>query len=143
MLRRISIAVVLLLFAALLAQRIGRYAAFSPERTAMPAVVGGHEERRLFQSPQGKYTLADIAANGALLPSEKYRGFRAQHDFEPQPGDRLCPITRTKGNPECTWIVDGQTYEFCCPPCIAEFVGIARQHPEQILLPEEYIAKPK
>ena len=94
-----------------------------------------------FNPLRRKYSLADIAANGSLVPSEKYRGFRAAHDFQPQPGDRLCPITRTKAHPECTWIVGGQTYEFCCPPCIAEFVRQAKEQPERIMSAEEYVAK--
>lgn len=104
----------------------------------MPFHAADAEERELFSSPAGAYTLADIEANGALIPLEKYQGFRAEHDFRPQPGDQLCPITRTKANRDCTWIVGGQVYEFCCPPCIAEFVRQAKEHPERILPREAY-----
>ncbi len=71
--------------------------------------------------------------------SEKYRGFRSEHDLHPQPGDTVCPITGTKANPKCAWIVGGQRYTFCCPPCIDEFVKLAKERPEQILAPGEYI----
>ena len=128
-----------LLFLGLVAQRIGRYATFEQRDIQMPLPVADADERNLFLLPAGKYTGADIAANGDLLPSEKFRGFRPQHDLQPQPGDRLCPITRTKANRECSWIVDGQKYEFCCPPCIAEFVLQAKQQPERILPREAYV----
>jgi hypothetical protein len=121
---------VILIYVVLVGLRIARYAATDSSRPVMPAALMNDEERQLFLTPQGKYTAADIAANGPQLPSEKYSGFRAVHDVNPQPGDRLCPVTRTKGNPACTWIIDGQKYEFCCPPCISEFVRAARQAPD-------------
>jgi hypothetical protein len=139
LLRRCIVIAVLLSLAALVGQRIVRYATFDATRHAMPAAMANDEERRLFQSPGGKYTLADIAANGNQLPSEKYRGFRAVHDYQPRPGDRLCPVTRTKANSACTWIVDGQTYEFCCPPCIAEFVDVAKRNPGKLLPANAYV----
>lgn len=132
MFRRSFIILAAFLVAFLVLYRIARYAAFAPDRLQMPAEIADEEERRLFQSPGGKYTQADIAANGNELPSQKYRGFRAVHDDQPRPGDRLCPITRTKANPVCTWTINGQTYEFCCPPCIPEFVRKAKQNPSDI-----------
>ena len=138
--RWISAAIVLL-FVALVGQRIYRYATFEPVRPEpeMPRPVVDAEERELYLTAGGAYTEADIAANGPTLPSQKYRSFRANHDLQPRPGDRLCPITRTKADPNCTWIVAGRSYEFCCPPCIAEFVRLAKEKPERIQPPEAFV----
>ncbi len=140
--RQFVIAGILVLFAALVTQRVWRYATFDANRREMPPALADDEERALFLSPQGKYTLADIAANGNVLPSEKFRGFRAQHDLQPLPGDQLCPITRTKANKDCQWIVAGETYEFCCPPCIAEFVRQAKEQPELVYPVDSYVEPP-
>jgi hypothetical protein len=105
----------------------------------MPAKVEDEEERRLYLVAGGRYSEADIEANGGLTPSEKFAGFRAEHDFNTQPGDPLCPITRTKANPQCDWTIDGQRYEFCCPPCIDEFVRMAKEEPERIESPDAYV----
>lgn len=109
------------------------------EDEAMPKKVVDEDERRLYLTPGGKYTEADIKANGVQTASQKYAGFRAAHDFRPKPGTRLCPITQTKANPACTWIVGGKSYEFCCPPCIDEFVQQAKEKPETIQPPEAYV----
>jgi hypothetical protein len=105
----------------------------------MPAKVSDAEARELYLTPGGAYRPEDIVANGSQIASEKYRGFRAAHDLNPQPGDVVCPITRTKGNPQCTWIVGGQTYQFCCPPCIDEFVKRAKEQPASIASPDRYV----
>lgn len=116
--------------------------AFSwPPEAAMPAPASADEERELYLEPGGAYTAADIAANGGELPSEKFAGFRPQHDPLPQPGDVVCPITRTKANPECSWVVAGRRYEFCCPPCIDEFVRLAKQDPSAIEPPEAFVLR--
>jgi hypothetical protein len=63
--------------------------------------------------------------------------------MKPKPGDKICPVTMTKANPACTWIIAGKEYEFCCPPCVDEFVSWAKD-PElakDILPPEEYVKK--
>jgi hypothetical protein len=142
MIQRIVAAGLLLSFTALVVARVARYSAHESSPT-MPLPRGEEEERAIFLTPAGKYTAADIAANGDVWPSHKYRGFRAVHDFQPMPGDRLCPITRTKANTACTWIVNGQTYEFCCPPCITEFVRKAKEHPEELEPANIFIAQPK
>ncbi|MBW3599219.1 MAG: hypothetical protein KY475_18355 [Planctomycetes bacterium] len=130
------------LFCGLLAHRIWRSARLDPAAHAMPQhAFTDDEERALYFTPAGAYTEADIAANGDATPSARYRGFRARHDFNPQPGDPLCPITRTKANPQCTWIIGGREYEFCCPPCIDEFVRLAKEQPDAIAPPEEYLAR--
>ncbi len=105
---------------------------------AMPDKVQDEAERELYLEPGGLYTAADIEANGGLTASETFIGFRAQHDFRPQPGDRLCPITQTKANPDCSWIIGGQRYTFCCPPCIDEFLALAKENPGQVQPPEAY-----
>ena len=105
---------------------------------AMPTKVADRAERALYLTPGGKYTEADIEANGRATASEKFVGFQAEHDLSPQPGDPLCPITRTKAHPQCTWIIDGQCYQFCCPPCVDEFVRRAKTTPEKILPPAQY-----
>ncbi len=118
---------------------------FTVTRTAstvtMPAKVLDTEEKRLYLAPGGKYTQADIAANGNKTASERFKGFTSTHDHKPKPGDKLCPISRTKANPACWWIIDGQRYEFCCPPCVDEFVALAKEKPDQIKPPSEYIQK--
>lgn len=111
------------------------------EEADMPAKVIDDAERQLYLTPAGQYTVADVQANERKTASEKYRGFRAMHDFSPRAGDRLCPITRTKVHPECSWIIGGKRYYFCCPPCIDEFVARARQSTEPLPDPEVFIQK--
>jgi hypothetical protein len=107
----------------------------------MPRKVTDAAERELYLTPGGKYSAADIQANGSQTASQRYRAFRSEHDMHPQSGEQVCPITNTKSNPKCTWVVNGKRYSFCCPPCIDEFVQLAKQHPEKILEPEEYVAQ--
>jgi predicted extracellular nuclease len=109
----------------------------------MPAKVSDDAERELYLTAAGVYTEADVQANGNQTASEKFKGFRAKHDMKPKPGDKICPVTMTKANPACTWIIAGKEYEFCCPPCVDEFVSWAKD-PElakDILPPEEYVKK--
>jgi hypothetical protein len=114
------------------------------------APAGGHgdvpakveeEERKLYLTPGGMYTEADIKANGNMTASQKFRGQTASHDLKPKPGDRICPITLTRASPKFTWIVGGRAYEFCCPPCIDEFVQTAKESPGKIKPPEGYVQK--
>jgi YHS domain-containing protein len=106
--------------------------------SAMPRKVEDDAERALYLVAAGLYSEEDIAANGGMTPSQTFVDFRAQHDFNPQPGDPICPITRTKANPECGWTINGDRYAFCCPPCIDEFVARAKEQPDQIDPPEAY-----
>ena len=112
-----------------------------PSPVPMPKQVAAQDARVRFLTPKGKYTPADIVANGGITPSEKYKNFHSVHDFSPKPGDPICPVTNTKANPQCTWIVGGKKYLFCCPPCIDEFVKLAREDPEKIKSPEEYVKR--
>lgn len=105
----------------------------------MPEKKGTAEERELFLTPGGLYTAADIAANGNTIPTEKYKGIRAQHDDNPKPGEKICPISKTKANPTFTWVIGGKTYEYCCIPCIEEFVVLAKEKPGTVKDPKEYV----
>lgn len=104
----------------------------------MPAKVADDKERNLYLTPGGKYTQADIEANGNQVASAKFAGIKAQHDAKPQSGDALCPVSMTKANSKFSWVIDGKTYEFCCPPCVDEFVAMAKENPEKLLAPEAY-----
>lgn len=106
---------------------------------AMPEKVADEAERELYLTAGGKYTAADIEANGRQTASQKFAGFKAAHDLNPQAGDRICPITLTKANPKCSWIINGETYEFCCPPCVDEFVRLAKTEPGKLKSPGEYV----
>ena len=109
----------------------------------MPAKVAADEEKKLYLTPGGKYTEADIKANGNMTASQKFKGLKAEHDLKPKAGDKICPITLTKANSKFTWVIGGMTYEFCCPPCVDEFVAQAKdpQTAGEIKGPEEYRKK--
>lgn len=108
---------------------------------SMPQSMADDESQRLFLTAAGKYTAADIAANGNQTGNQKFRGFVPTHDLKPKVGDKICPITLTKANPKCSWIVDGKNYEFCCPPCVEEFVKLAKEQPAEIKNPAEYVKR--
>ena len=107
----------------------------------MPSKVADEEEKKLYLTPGGKYTEADIKANGTVTASQKFKGFKATHDLKPKTGDKICPVTLTLANSKFSWVVDGKTYEFCCPPCVDEFVTLAKEKPGEIKSPEEYRQK--
>ena len=110
-----------------------------PSFSAMPAKVTNAKERELYLTAGGLYTDSDIQANGSKTASEKFRGFESVHDRNPRTGDRICPITQTKANPKCTWIINGEEYRFCCPPCVDEFLKVAKQQPDDIKPAAEYV----
>ena len=105
----------------------------------MPSAVSARQAEELYLTPGGLYTDQDIADNGNQTAAQKFVNFQAKHDFRPQPGDALCPITRTKANPQCSWVIGGETYLFCCPPCVDEFLKLAKSDPAQILPAAEYV----
>ena len=105
----------------------------------MPAKVADDAEKKLYLTAGGKYTEADIKANSNMTASQKFKSLKAAHDLKPKPGDKICPITLTKASPNFTWIVDGKTYEFCCPPCVDEFVQNAKEKPAEIKEPGAYV----
>jgi YHS domain-containing protein len=119
--------------------RVGFTTASASHADEMPAAASGAEEQALYLTPGGIYTDADIAANGGITAAAKFRGIMAKHDMTPDPGDRICPITHTKANAKFSWIVGGKSYEFCCPPCVDEFVRLAKEEPDAIQTPEAYV----
>ncbi len=119
--------------------RVGFTTATPAHNEAMPEGLPAADEQALYLTPAGLYTAKDIAANGKVTAAQKFRGVMASHDMKPKIGDRICPITNTKANPKFTWVVDGKPYEFCCPPCVDEFVKLAKEQPESIKSPATYI----
>jgi hypothetical protein len=109
--------------------------------TVMPVKKTTAEEAKLFLSPGGLYTAADIKANGNTIPAVKFNGIRPTHDSHPKPGQKICPISETVSNPKFAWVIGSKTYEFCCIPCIEEFVATAKEKPDQIKDPSEYVKK--
>ena len=104
----------------------------------MPTKVADAEERKLYLTAGGKYTETDIKANGTVTASRKFKGLKAEHDLKPKAGDKICPVTLTKANSKFSWVIGGKTYEFCCPPCVDEFVALAKEKPDEVKEPEEY-----
>lgn len=107
---------------------------------AVVAVPPG-KEAEVYLKPGGIYTAADIKANGDTTVSAKYKDLKVSHDLKPVAGDRLCPVTLTKANPDLKWVIGGKTYTFCCPPCVEEFVALAKTNPDEVKAPETYIKK--
>ncbi len=122
--------------------RLGfKSAAEQHEEEGMPDKVAADEERQLYLMPGGKYTEQDIQANGNVTASVKFKGVKSAHDMFPKPGDKICPITKTKANPKFTWVIGGNAYEFCCPPCVDEFIKTAKATPSEIQEPSEYVKR--
>ena len=119
--------------------RIGFTTVTETHADEMPAALPDDEERMLYLIAGGKYTEADIKANGNVTASQKFKGVASKHDMFPKKGDRICPITLTKANADFTWIIDGKPYQFCCPPCVDEFVKLAKEQPDEIKDPDSYI----
>ncbi len=119
--------------------RIGFTTAVQQHSSDMPTAVTGTEEQQLYFTPGGKYTQADIDANGKLSAGAKFRGFMSKHDMAPKAGDIICPVTFTKANPKIEWQVDGNKYLFCCPPCVDEFVRMAKEEPDSLKAPKDYV----
>jgi hypothetical protein len=119
--------------------RVGFTTVTESHAEEMPGSLPADEERKLYLTAGGKYTEADIKANGGMTATQKFKGLSSSHDMVPKEGDRVCPVTQTKANPKFTWIVDGKSYQFCCPPCVDEFVAMAKERPEEVKDPEDYI----
>lgn len=133
----------LLLMVALVAITATYFASRSTVDKRMPEKIVDSAEVELYLTPGGVYTATDIAENGNVTASEKFKGFTAQHDFAPKIGDAICPITRTKANPDCWWIIGGNKYTFCCPPCIDEFLTKAKASSVAIEEPGFYVQGPQ
>jgi hypothetical protein len=56
-------------------------------------------------------------------------------------GDRLCPITCTVASPKFARTGAGKQYLLCCPPCIDEFVRLAKEKPDSVRPPEAYVKR--
>jgi hypothetical protein len=119
--------------------RVGFSTVTEPHAEEMPESLPADEERTLYLTAGGKYTEADIKANGGVTATQKFKGLTSSHNMFPKEGDRICPVTQTKANPKFTWIVDGKPYQFCCPPCVDEFVAMAKERPEELKAPDDYI----
>ncbi len=107
----------------------------------IPAKVASDTERDLYLTPGGRYTAADIAANGNMTASQKFKGLKSEHNMKPNVGDKLCPISGTKANSKFTWIIDGKPFEFCCPPCVDEFLANAKNSDDPLPEPDSFIKK--
>ncbi len=107
----------------------------------MPAKVANDAERDLYLTPGGRYTAADIVANGNVTASQKFKGLKSEHDMKPKAGDKLCPISGTKASAKFTWIIDGKPYEFCCPPCVDEYLASAKLSAEPLPDPATFLKK--
>lgn len=97
------------------------------------------EERTLYLTPGGKYTQEDIDRNGGTVPSVKFQGVLTEHDDNPQVGDRICPISKTKANEKFAWVIGGEVYTFCCPPCIDEYVAKAKEKPDELKPADSFV----
>lgn len=116
---------------------------FEIELTHTPpdeAVVAKAEkdEDALYAVPKGKYLADDVRRNGTVPASRKYRGKRPSHDEQPAPGERVCPVSRERVDARFVWVIGGNEYRFCCPPCIDEFVAIAKERPDEVKEPDFY-----
>src|SRR5262245_62641354 len=98
-------------------------------------------EVALFLTPGGIYTHDDIQKNGNTVPAVKFYGVEWSHDDNPKVGDMLCPVTVQKSDDKCTWWINGKRYEFCCPPCLEKFVRMAKESPDKVKDPAEYLKK--
>ncbi len=98
-------------------------------------------EKALYLTPGGRYTSADIDVNGNVTALHKFKGIKSAHDMNPKAGDRICPITKTKANPKFTWVIDGKPYQFCCPPCVDEFLKTAKSSTDPLADPDSHVKK--
>lgn len=119
--------------------RVGFTTVTEAHAEEMPESLPAEEEKKLYLTAGGKYTEADIKANGGMTATQKFKGLTSSHNMFPKEGDQICPVTKTKANPKFTWIVDGKSYQFCCPPCVDEFVTMAKERPEEMKTPDDYI----
>jgi hypothetical protein len=103
--------------------------------------IVGDRERDLYMTAGGLYTEEDIKANGNSVPSAKFKGVVWAHDEDLKAGDKVCPVTANKSEAECSWIVGGKKYEFCCPPCLDKFIMWAKTKPEKVKDPGEYVKR--
>lgn len=111
------------------------------ESSSMPDKVTSASERELYLTPGGHYTAADIEANGNMTASQKFKGIKSDHNMNPKPGDVVCPVSGTKANPKFTWIIGGKPFQFCCPPCVDEFLTNAKTSKDPLPNPDTFKKK--
>ncbi len=111
------------------------------ESSGMPDKVSSDAEKELYLTPGGHYTAADVAANGNMTASQKFKGIKSDHNMNPKSGDTICPISGTKANAKFTWVIAGKPYQFCCPPCVDEFLTNAKTSSDPLPDPESFIKK--
>lgn len=111
------------------------------ESGGMPDKVSSAAEKELYLIAGGHYTTADIEANGKVVASQKFKGIKSDHNMNPEPGDIVCPISGTKANPKFSWVIGGKTYQFCCPPCLDEFLTKAKTSTDPLPEPDSFIKK--
>lgn len=97
------------------------------------------EQRRIFLSPGGRYTAADIRANGGAAADAPFARVTPAHDHAPRAGDRVCPVSGFRAEPAFAWVVGGETYLFCCQPCVDEFVLLAKEKPDEVRPAARYV----
>jgi hypothetical protein len=39
-------------------------------------------------------------------------------------------------------VIGGKEYQFCCPPCVDEYVRKAKEKPDEVKPPESYVQPP-
>jgi hypothetical protein len=61
--------------------------------------------------------------------------------MKPKPGALVCPISGTEANDRFSWIIGGQKYTFCCPPCIDEFLARTKTKPNSIGPAKSYVQR--
>ena len=61
--------------------------------------------------------------------------------MNPKKGARICPITMTAASPQVAWVIGGNTYTFCCPPCVDEFLARAKKSAKPLPTPETFTRK--
>lgn len=111
------------------------------ESSGMPDKVSTDAEKELYLTPGGHYTAADVAANRNMTASQKFKGIKSDHNMNPKAGDTLCPISGTKANAKFTWVIGGKPYQFCCPPCVDEFLTNAKTSKDPLPDPESFKKK--
>ena len=111
----------------------GKTPPFSGDVTYTPKKVS------LSTTPGGIYTAEDIKANKNVTPNEKYKGRNFHDGAKAKVGDFICPHTKEKANPECVWTIQGQSYQFCCTPCIGQFLKLAHNDWTKVKDAKEYV----
>ncbi|MDX1929337.1 MAG: hypothetical protein SFV81_22615 [Pirellulaceae bacterium] len=105
----------------------------------MPDELTDDAAKELYLSPGGRYTATDVVANGNVTASQEFNGIKSVHDMNPKSGDGICPITETKANPKFSWIIDGKAYQFCCTPCVDEFLKAAEASNDPLADPDSFV----